>query len=204
MTEYIKKLDYKFQDIETARHLAANVIHEMGKFASSKGGLPHATIAEAFLLLFADWCRDHLSNEENKYLMDSAINDFLYSIGMCVRKENRFEEDRDEWEEWEDSKHEYFLKKECNLPWEDYYDRDTDCILGAGPDVYSSYLTPENREASEKAERERFESLTEREQFYEMFEDGYIGDGVRVEDLSFDDDDKFDEKYNNQDLTNEF
>ena len=207
MTDYIKKIDYKFQDMETVKHLAANLIHEVDKFAGSKGGLEDSTIiVEAFLLLFANLYDDHLSTKENEYLEESVLEDFLYSIGMCVRKEHGDDEDfvcEDGCEEWYDTKHNYYLKKEYTLPWYDFYDPFERCTYGAA-DELDSYLTPENREAREKMKQEwekedqrRFESLTQREQFYEMFEDGYIGDGVRVEDLSFDDDDKFYEKYNN-------
>ena len=200
MTDYIKKLDYKFEDIEKAWKLAANLQYAMDKHSKYSGeDLFYVNIAEAFLLLFANWGQEHLpefgshtKHSENNELVGHVIDDFLYSIGMCKKQEHGDEEylrsegfDR---EEWKDIKHNYFLKFEYQLPWYHTYDGDINA------DLFSSYLTPKNREDFEKAERERFDSLTQREQFYEMFEDGYIGDGVRVEDLSFDDDDEFDKK----------
>lgn len=192
MTDYTKKLDYKFEDIEKAWKLAANLQHEMDKYSDSEG-LLFVNIAEAFLLLFVNWSREHLvdgshsTHYDNNKLINQVMDDFLYSIGICKKEEHGEDEDfvcEDGCEEWEDIKHNYFLKREYHLPWHNTYDGDR------SPNIFSRYLTSKNREDFDKTEGERFNSLTQREQFYEMFEDGYIGDGVRVEDLSFDDDEE--------------
>lgn len=187
------KFNYEFSDLEKAKRVAANL-----SLPSDIEQISRTNYLEGILLLlanyqsesFGDWNGDERCTREGEceadddgYKVSRAINGFLYDMGLFDSEIKTWKDLEEIGETWTfDDKKELFDKYfkvgdyarlKCGLSISSSYDGSTDRKL----------LTEESIRKIDRLEAEEFERMSEKEQFYHMFPDGYIGDDVYVSDI---------------------
>lgn len=188
------KFNYEFSDLEKAKRVAANL-----SLPSDMEDISRKNYLEGVLLLlanwqnesFGDWNGDESCSREGECEADSdgfkishAINTFLYDMGL-------FDSEIKTWKDLEELGETWTFDDKIEL-FEKYFKVSNYTSLKNGLSISGPYcdgstdrklLTKESIREIDQLEAERFEKMSEREQFYDMFPDGYIGDGVYVSDI---------------------
>jgi hypothetical protein len=189
------KFNYEFSDLKKAKRVAANL-----SLPSDMENISRKNYLEGILLLlancqnesFGDWNGDERCTREGEceadddgYKVSIAINCFLYDMGL-------FDSEMKTWKDFEEIDETWKFDDKIEL-FEKYFNVGDYASLKNGLSIYHpldgstdrKLLTEESIRRINQLEAERFEKMSEREQFYDMFPDGYIGDGVYVSDIEY-------------------
>lgn len=186
------KFNYEFSDLEKAKRVAANL-----SLPSDMEDVSRKNFLEGILLLFAnwqnesfgDWNGDERCSKEGEceadsdgYKISHAINTFLYDMGLFDSKIKTWKDLEELGETWTfDDKVELFEKY---FKVSDYASlKDELSITNYYGDTNRRLLTKESIRELNQREAEELGKMSERQQFYHLFPDGYIGDGVYVSDI---------------------
>jgi len=186
------KFNYEFSDLEKAKRVAANL-----SLPSDMEDVSRKNFLEGILLLFAnwqnesfgDWNGDESCSKEGEceadndgYKISHAINTFLYDIGL-------FDSEIKTWKDLEELGETWTFDDKVEL-FEKYFKvsnyaslKDELSISNYHGDTKRGLLTKESIRELNQREAEEFGKMSERQQFYQLFPDGYIGDGVYVSDI---------------------